>query len=155
MSIHFQIRKAVLADAPAIAANNAAMAAETENRVLDPRIALAGAKALIKDPHKGFYLLAERPAPDPRPLGQLMITFEWSDWRDGCFWWIQSVYVEPDCRQAGVFSALFRRAGELARARKDTCGLRLYVDCDNERAKMVYEGLGMAQTAYRLYELEF
>lgn len=151
----FLIRKAMLVDAPQVARFNLAMARESEGRSLDPGVALVGAKALIKDPHKGFYLLAEATVGERRLLGQLMITYEWSDWRAGCFWWIQSVYVSPDSREHGVFSALFRRVTELARQHKDTCGLRLYVERGNERAKMVYEGLGMAPTPYLLYETEF
>ncbi len=151
----FHLRKAELRDAPLIARFNAEMAAETEGRILDPVLTLAGAKALIKDPHKGFYLLAEAATGEEGVIGQLMITYEWSDWRAGCFWWIQSVYVVPALRKQGIFAALFRRVEELAHLGKDICGLRLYVERGNEQAKRIYEGLGMAPTSYLLYETEF
>ena len=146
------IRKGELRDARLITAFNVAMAQETEHRQLDPERVLAGVKAILKDPHKGFFLLAER---NSRIVGQLMITFEWSDWRNGNFWWIQSVYVAPDQRGLGIFSDLYRHVGDLARLRKDVAGLRLYVEKNNDRARRIYENLGMSESFYALYELEF
>lgn len=152
MNLHFSVRKAQMADAAAIAGHNARMALETENKTLDEETVLHGVKAVIKDAHKGFYLVADHHG---RVIGQLMITFEWSDWRNRTFWWIQSVYVEPDFRGQGVFSALFRHVRDLARFHKDSAGLRLYVEKTNESARRVYENMGMVQSGYTLYEQEF
>jgi ribosomal protein S18 acetylase RimI-like enzyme len=84
-----------------------------------------------------------------------MITYEWSDWRNGNFWWIQSVYVRPDARGRGVFRRLYQAVEEAARKSGESCGLRLYVEGENERAQRVYEGLGMKSTSYRFYEVDF
>ncbi len=151
----FAIRRGEMRDAEAIARRNRAMARETEGRELDESVALQGVKALLKDPRKGFYLLAEGPGEAPAVVAQLMVTFEWSDWRARNFWWVQSVYVDPAWRGRRVFSALFRHLSEMARWHRDVAGLRLYVIRHNERARAVYETLGMVQTAYDLYELEF
>ena len=154
-ALQLRIRKSELADAARIADWNSRLARETENRALDPGTALAGVKGLMKDKHKGFYLLAETTAASPKPAGQLLVTCEWSDWRNGNFWWIQSVYVDPAFRGQGVFSRLYRHLEELARYRRDVAGLRLYVERHNQNAKNVYESLGMRPTAYDLYEVEF
>lgn len=137
-------------DAETIANHNVAMAMESERKELDFFTVLKGTKAVVKDPHKGFYLVAETGG---RLVGQLMVTLEWSDWRNGNFYWIQSVYVVPEHRRQGIFSALFHHLKEIARERKNVAGLRLYVEQHNETAKSVYESLGMFDTAYDLYEL--
>ncbi|MBI3788680.1 MAG: GNAT family N-acetyltransferase, partial [Ignavibacteriales bacterium] len=90
-----------------------------------------------------------------RIVGQLMITYEWSDWRNGNFWWIQSVYVEHDARSQGVFKALYDHVYKLAKNRNDVCGFRLYVEEKNVRAKKTYESLGMKKTHYEMYEIDF
>lgn len=146
------IRQATPGDAPLIAQYNAFMALETENRVLDQEILRNGVEAVLKDPALGLYYLAEA---NGKVAGQLMITYEWSDWRNGTFWWIQSVYVREDYRMKGVFKALFRHVESEARSRKGVCGLRLYVEHGNEKAKQIYEKLGMARTDYQLYERDF
>jgi ribosomal protein S18 acetylase RimI-like enzyme len=151
MSVFF-IRDGVAADAPLIAAFNAAMARETEALELDPNRLLAGVRAVFDDPAKGFYLLAEQ---DSEVIGQLLITYEWSDWRNGVFWWIQSVYVQPEARGRGVYNRLYREAVQRAERQGDVCGLRLYVERENERAQRVYRRLGMSPTAYRMYETDF
>ena len=87
--------------------------------------------------------------------GQLMLTYEWSDWRNGNFWWIQSVYVAEAFRGNGIFRALFRHVQALARARPDVCGLRLYMDAHNNRARQAYERLGLKLTNYELFEMDF
>jgi len=147
-----EIRFARPADIETIAAHNRAMAKETEKRVLDEDTVLAGTRALMQDHTRGFYLLAEL---EGRVAGQLMVTFEWSDWRNGAFWWIQSVYVRPPSRGRGVFGALFEYLTTEARSREDICGLRLYAAADNQRAKKTYRALGMQPTRYELFELEF
>ena len=146
------IRRAAPADAALIAANNRAMALETEGKVLDPATTLRGAAALIADATKGFYLVAERAS---EVAGQLMVTYEWSDWRNGTFWWIQSVYVTPAQRRSGVFRALYRRVQEMAADAGDVCGIRLYVETANVRAQSTYVALGMQRSHYELYELDF
>jgi GNAT superfamily N-acetyltransferase len=145
-----KIRKAVLKDAETIARFNMLAAKETENMEMEPDTALRGAKAIIKDPHKGFYLAAEIKG---QIIGQLMVTNEWSDWKNKYFLWIQSVYVQEDHRKKGIFSALFHHLKEMARYRKDVAGLRLYVEKNNETAQMVYESLDMHKPGYEIYEV--
>lgn len=146
------IRQATPGDAPLIAQYNAFMALETENRVLEQEILRNGVEAVLKNPALGVYYVAEA---DGKAAGQLMITYEWSDWRNGMFWWIQSVYVREDYRKKGVFKALFHHVESEARSRAGVCGLRLYVEHENERAKKIYEKLGMNRTGYQLYERDF
>lgn len=100
----------------------------------------------------GVYYLAEQ---DGRVVGQLLITFEFSDWRDGLFWWIQSVYVHPSARRGGVYRALHRHVEQEARKSGTACGLRLYVDKRNTRAQQVYRSLGLVPTEYDLYEADW
>jgi GNAT superfamily N-acetyltransferase len=146
------IRPATPADAPFIAEFNALLASETEHLELDRAKLRAGVDAVLGDAAKGHYWMAEAGG---EVVGQLMITFEWSDWRNGVFWWIQSVYVRRDWRSRGVFKALYGRVHELAKARSDVCGIRLYVERDNQRARQTYERLGMRSTSYELYEVDF
>jgi ribosomal protein S18 acetylase RimI-like enzyme len=147
-----RIRRAALPDAKIIANFNSAMAKETEHLTLDRKRLLRGVKVLLEDPSKGYYILAEV---DGRIAGQLMITYEWSDWRAAMFWWIQSVYVEPEFRGTGIFSQLFRYVERGAQKKKSVCGIRLYVEHDNARAKRTYEHLGMKQANYGMYEIDF
>ena len=146
------IRPAAAADAGAIAEFNSAMATETEGLDLDRDRLARGVRAVIDDASKGFYLLAEIGG---RVAGQMMITFEWSDWRDGDFWWIQSVYVHPEFRSRGVFRQLYNHAAERAKADPAVCGLRLYVHAANRGAQKTYERLGMSRTSYGVYEVDF
>ncbi|PAW79023.1 MAG: GNAT family N-acetyltransferase [Pedosphaera sp. Tous-C6FEB] len=147
-----RIRAARPADAAIIARFNRAMALETEARDLSPPRVLRGVKALLADPAKGVYFVAEA---EGEIIGQTLITYEWSDWRNGNFWWIQSVFVAPEWRGRGVFKALHAHLERLARKRRDVCGLRLYVDAHNTKAKEVYTRLGMARTDYELWEEDF
>ncbi|MGB5512348.1 MAG: GNAT family N-acetyltransferase [Woeseiaceae bacterium] len=143
------IRNAAMSDAAIIASNNSLMAEETEGRTLDPDIIGPGVAALLADVGKGRYWVAESAG---RIVGQLMVTYEWSDWRNGTLWWIQSVYVAPDFRRQGVFSALYHHVESLAAAQPDVCGLRLYVEDNNHRAQRTYEALGMAKPGYVVME---
>lgn len=142
------IRLAERSDAAVVAEWNAAMAWETEHKRLDPEVLKRGVMAVFDEPRRGFYLLAER---EGRAAGCLLVTYEWSDWRNGDFWWIQSVYVAPDARRGGVFRAMYadvaRRAGEAG-----AVGLRLYVETENARAQNTYRELGMEQCHYLMYE---
>ena len=147
-----EIRSATPDDVAIIAEFNAAMALESEDVVLDPAILAAGVAAALADAGKAFYLLAEI---DGAPAGQVMVTYEWSDWRNGWIWWLQSVYVRPEHRRAGVFSGLYRRLRALAEAQGNVHGLRLYVMRDNAGAKRAYEAAGMAHAQYDMYLTEF
>jgi len=146
------VRPAVKADGPVIAKFNALMAQETEHRVLDHALLRPGVEAILADQAKGVYYVAEIGG---TVAGQTLITYEWSDWRNGTFWWIQSVYVREEYRGKGVFKALFRFIEEAARSRTDVCGFRLYVEKDNDRAKQTYEKIGMKKTLYELFEIDF
>lgn len=143
------LRRGEPRDLQAIVEFNRAMALETEGLRLQEERSLAGVRRLLDDPARGFYLVAER---DGGLAGSLMVTFEWSDWRDGLFWWIQSVYVRPQARRQGVFRALYARVSQLALQDPGVCGLRLYVERDNTRAQGTYESLGMQRTHYLVYE---
>jgi len=147
-----RVRRATLADAKIIADFNSAIAKETEHLDLDGKRLLRGVKALLKDNSKGFYILGEVKG---QVAGQLMITYEWSDWRAATFWWVQSVYVMPKFRGTGVFGQLFRYIEKAAHKNKSVCGIRLYVELGNARAKRTYEHLGMKQTNYDMYEIDF
>lgn len=147
-----KIRKARSSDAAIITDFNVRMAQETENRRLNRPRVRRGVTALLKDDAKGTYFLAEEKGV---VAGQLLITTEWSDWRNGNFWWIQSVYVAPEFRQRGVFRALYAHAHQLARSRRDVCGLRLYVGDDNTRAQRAYERLGLKASHYKFFEIDF
>ena len=146
------IRRAVASDAGFIAESNIAMALETEGMALHPSVVGPGVAAVLADKSLGFYLLAEI---DGQMAGQLMVTYEWSDWRNGLWWWIQSVYVPPEFRRMGVYTALHRHVEEAARVAGGVCGLRLYVEQENTRAQQVYQSLDMYNTRYHMYEVEF
>ena len=152
MADDIRIRRAESSDADFIAESNIAMAAETEGMVLDESIVRPGVAAVLDNDALGFYLLAEI---DGRRAGQLMVTYEWSDWRNGLWWWIQSVYVRPGFRRLGVYSALHRHVADAARAAGGVCGLRLYVEQENTTAQQVYQSLDMHHTRYHMYEVEF
>ena len=142
------VRRAASADLDFLVAGNTALAEDTEQLRLDPGTLREGVRALLDGRAPGCYWLAEH---DGRPVGQLLITFEWSDWRNRMVWWIQSVYVVPDTRRHGVFRALFDTARREAHA-AGAGGLRLYVDVSNTRAQAVYAALGMNGDHYRVFE---
>ena len=146
------VREARSTDAAVIVDFNAALALETEHKSLDRTRLEPGVRALLSDPWKGRYFVAEI---DGRVVGQTMVTYEWSDWRDGMFWWIQSVFVEPAQRKHGVFRALYQHIEAAARADATACGLRLYVEDNNQRAKQTYHALGMARGGYEVLEVDF
>jgi len=146
-----QVRPGISGDAGAIAQFNARMALETEDLRLDPDVVLAGVRQALADPQKARYFVAEI---DGRIVGQLMLTREWSDWRNGDIWWIQSVYVEADARGRGVFAAMYRHVEALARS-EGAVGLRLYVERANAGAQKTYHRLGMTMTHYNVMEQIF
>ncbi len=142
------VRAAGPADVDRIARFNRAMARETEERELDPEVVRAGVEALLAEPARGSYWIAER---EGEAAGQALVTTEWSDWRNAEIWWIQSVYVAPEHRRAGVYRALHRHVRDRARA-EGAAGLRLYVDSDNRAARATYRELGMEEARYVMYE---
>lgn len=139
------------ADAAVIAEFNLRLAEETEDLCLDPAVVRAGVEALLEDPAKGIYFVAEI---NGVLAGQVMITYEWSDWRNGNLWWLQSVFIRPEFWQQGVFRALFTHLQQLARSRQDVSALRLYMHADNARARRSYERLGMRRTRYEVFEMD-
>ena len=145
------IRLATPADASRIADFNQRLAEESEKKRLDPQTVLAGVKALLSSPAHGQYYIADD---GTEVVGQLLITYEWSDWRNGQFWWIQSVYVAPQFRRQGVFSALYAHVAEIARGHAGVCGLRLYVEEHNSRALATYRALGLVSAGYHVMEVE-
>ncbi len=151
MTAAIAIRPAGPGDAETLVDFNAAMALETEKLALDRERLARGVAALLADPERGRYWVLEE---EGRVAAALMLTTEWSDWRDGFFWWIQSVYVRPESRRRGHYRRLHDHVLSLAQRDASVCGLRLYVERENHSARATYRGLGMSETAYRLYELE-
>lgn len=150
------IRAANLDDVESIITFSAAMALETENRQLDLARLREGTLSLLNTPSYGFFMVAEIRAGEQRRLiGQLMITYEWSDWRNGVFWWIQSVYVDPPWRRRGVFRRIHEAVVSQAKADVNVCGLRLYVEQDNHTAEAVYQRVGLKRSVYKVYEEDF
>jgi ribosomal protein S18 acetylase RimI-like enzyme len=150
------VRKARLDDADAITLFSAAMALETEGRTLDQGRLRRGTLALLSASSHGFFMVAEltREA-SPQLVGQLMITYEWSDWRDGVFWWMQSVYVDPAWRRRGIFRRMHDAIMGIAKADPTVCGVRLYVEGENDIAKYVYSRVGMTRSTYQVFESDF
>lgn len=145
------VREARLTDVNTLVQGNCAMARETEGLELDPDRLKDGVAAIFADPSKGRYWIEESGGV---VRGQLLITYEWSDWRNASIWWIQSVYVWPEARVRGVFGALYAHVEAEARA-SGAAGLRLYVDQRNQRAQQVYERQGMDGSHYQLFEAMF
>jgi len=143
------IRQALSQDAAELAEFNINMARETERMELIPEVISAGVKGMINNPERGFYLVVEL---DNGIQASLMVTTEWSDWRNGMFWWIQSVYVRPAYRRQGLYRELYERVKELAEQEAAVCGFRLYVEHWNTVAQKTYASLGMAETVYKMFE---
>eukprot|EP00744_Colponema_vietnamica_P030371 GILI01047335.1.p1 GENE.GILI01047335.1~~GILI01047335.1.p1 ORF type:complete len:181 (+),score=16.57 GILI01047335.1:31-573(+) len=163
------VRPATREDVPVLADFNIGIAFETEGKHLPPAVITAGVAGIFDNPSRGFYIVAEI---DGELAGCTMITYEWSDWRAGDFWWIQSVYVTPKHRRKGVFRALYNEVKRQAESTPGVCGnhffkssfpakltylagLRLYVDADNKTAQNSYSSLGMEESRYKFFELEF
>lgn len=147
-----RVKRATIADIDTIVDFNTAMARETENIILPRQRLTDGVTAVFEDSAKGFYVVAES---DGGVVGQMMITYEWSDWRNGFFWWIQSVYVLSSHRRMGVFRSLFEYVKHTAESTPSVCGLRLYVASENHPAKQAYQNLDMEKSHYELYEMSF
>jgi ribosomal protein S18 acetylase RimI-like enzyme len=142
------IRPAIAADESVIVDYNAALAWESEQLRLDRDVLAMGVRAALADSAKATYFIAEI---DGQRVGQMMITLEWSDWRNGQIWWIQSVYVAADYRRRGIFTALYKHVAHLARA-QNAAGLRLYVMSDNRAAQSTYQAMGMSLSEYLVME---
>ncbi len=147
-----QVRLAESRDAGAIVKFNVALVLETEHKELLLPVVTRGVRALFENPQHGFYLVAETA---DEVVGSLMITYEWSDWRCGVFWWIQSVYVKPEFRRRGVFRKLHEFLRVRAAQDPDVCGFRLYFEQSNDVAQTTYGKIGMTKTAYGVFEQEF
>jgi len=147
-TVEVTIRAAQAADIGVLVDFNAAMALETEGKALDRGMLTAGVQAVFAEPRRGFYLVAEVGG---AVAGCLLITYEWSDWRNGDWWWLQSVYVAKAHRRRGVFRALYAEIERRAQAAPCVVGVRLYVEKDNRRAQETYAALGMHEEHYRLF----
>lgn len=152
MSEALTVRAALRGDVGFLVDSNAAMAFETERKRLDRDVLTRGTEAVFDAPHRGFYLVAERAG---AAVGCLLVTYEWSDWRNGDWWWIQSVHVIATARRSGVFRALHADVERRARATQGVVGLRLYVEHENRVAQETYAALGMQDAGYRLLETAF
>ena len=143
------IRNGTLKDADVIVHFQKQMAMETEDKALEDDLIKPGVRAIFESPDKGFYLVAEI---ENSVVGSLLITYEWSDWRNSWFWWVQSVYVKKSYRRKGVYSRLHNEIISRCRKSEQTCGIRLYVEKENKIAQKVYSDLDMYETNYLLYE---
>ncbi len=131
---------------------NIKMAKETENKILNKKIVTKGVSEVLTDTTLGYYVIAKN---KNTILGSLMITYEWSDWRNGMFWWIQSVYVEKEYRQQGVYKKMYSYIKDKALKDNSCTGIRLYVEQENKIAQSVYTKLEMKETHYKLFEIDF
>jgi ribosomal protein S18 acetylase RimI-like enzyme len=147
-----QIREGRPEDAALIAEYNQRMALETEGKELDSETVVKGVEQGLHQPEKCRYFVAEVRG---SVIGQAMVTYEWSDWRNGDLWWIQSVYVYPDHRRQGIFKKLYQHIETLAREDTNVRSLRLYVEEENAAGQAVYKKLGMSHAGYHVYEREF
>ena len=154
---NIRVRTATLADIERIAAFQQAMALETEGKTLDATTLRQGVAGVFEAPEKGFYLVAvaDTEGGTAPVVASLLITYEWSDWRNATFWWLQSVYVDAGWRRKGVYRAMYGHVLSLAGARGDVCGIRLYVERTNAVAQQTYDSLGMYKSHYDLYEIDF
>ena len=150
-----KIRRATPGDAQTLVEFNRAMALETEALELSEETLASGVRHLFENPQFGFYVVAEDEGGGgvtAEPVGSLMITYEWSDWRDGLFWWVQSVYVKPLYRRHGIYRRLYDHVRRMAEDDSTVRGFRLYVERENTAAQATYKRLGMQETHYRMFE---
>ena len=147
-----KIAQPTIKDTNSLVEFNIKMAAETENKILDRNTVTHGVKKVINNSEMGYYVIAKD---SNKIMGSLMITYEWSDWRNGMFWWIQSVYVEKEYRKQGVYKQMYLYIKEKAKNDKLCTGIRLYVEKENHVAQSVYKKLGMDETFYKLFEVDF
>ena len=150
----FHIRLAEPRDLESLVTYNMALASETEDRHLERSLLQSGVEAILADSAKGFYVVMEH-RPTGEMIGQLLITFEWSDWRNAVFWWLQSVYVHKDWRRQGVFKQLYDYVLAEGKRRGNVAGIRLYVEQDNAVAQGVYAYVGLSEAPYKVFETDF
>jgi ribosomal protein S18 acetylase RimI-like enzyme len=156
MTRNLLVRPAELGDLDRLIEFSTAMALETEGRSLECSRLRLGILGILTEPTRGFFRVAETPGRDgARVVGQMMVTYEWSDWRNATFWWIQSVYVTPECRRQGVYRAMHDAIRREARATPGICGIRLYVEGTNQTAQQAYRQAGMHRSSYRVFEEDF
>ena len=149
-----RVRQAMAKDLSVVMEYNAALASETEGKLLETDRLRRGVEAVLQNPEYGFYLIAENGV-SGKAVGQMLVTYEWSDWRNGVFWWLQSVYVQKSWRRRGVFRRLHAYVMKEARSCQKVAGVRLYVEKENHLAKQVYQDLGLLPAGYDVYELDF
>lgn len=150
------VRPAGLDDVDVLVNFGAALAQETEARILDRDRLRRGTLAVLESSARGFYLVAELHEGSWKAVvGQLLVTYEWSDWRNATFWWIQSVYVHPDWRRRGVYRRMHESVLAKGRAQGDVCGVRLYVEQENKAAHAVYRRVGLSCSPYLIFEEDF
>ncbi len=150
----FHIRLAEHRDLESLVTYNVALAWETESRQLDQALLQSGVEAILADATKGFYVVMEH-RPTGQTIGQVLITFEWSDWRNAVFWWLQSVYVHKEWRRQGVFKQLYDYVLREGKRQGNVAGIRLYVEQDNTVAQGVYKQAGLAVVPYKVFETDF
>lgn len=144
-----EVRVGTEAEIHSVVAFNRAMAWETEKKELPEQTVTEGVRGLLARPDLGFYLVAFA---EGKPVGCLLVTYEWSDWRNSLWWWVQSVYVLPELRGKGLYKLLYNEVRRLAKEKGDVCGFRLYVERENRRAQQIYEHLGMREAQYLMFE---
>lgn len=144
-----KIRRATINDKPVIKEFQIAMALETENICLETETVAKGIKAVFDDPSRGIYFVAEK---EGKVVGSLMVTFEWSDWRNSYFWWIQSVYIKPEARRKGIFKQMYLYLKTIVQNDSSLCGLRLYAEKTNRIAHHTYRNLDMDSDHYAMFE---
>jgi len=153
MNSEFLIRKAEAVDKQTLVEFNYNMALETEKRKLNLDLLDKGVDNMLNDSDKGFYLVCEH---DKEGIvASLMITKEWSDWRNKNFWWIQSVYVIKEFRRKGLFKKLYEHVNAIGEENGNCCGFRLYVEKENFIAQRTYLSMGMKEAYYQMYEVDF
>jgi len=150
----FHIRLAEPRDLESLVTYNMALASETEGRQLERSLLQSGVESILADSTKGFYVVMEH-RPTGEMIGQLLITFEWSDWRNGVFWWLQSVYVHKEWRRRGVFKQLYDYVLREGKRQGNVAGIRLYVEQDNAVAQGVYKQAGLSAAPYKVFETDF
>lgn len=144
------IREATIEDAKTLTEFNCNLALESENITLNPAVVLRGVEAVFENSARGFYLVAET---NNTVVASLLVTKEWSDWRNGELWWVQSVYVVEEWRRQGMFRALYQSMRQLAKQHSTpVCGVRLYVERENHVAQKTYAAMGMDETNYKMFE---
>ena len=149
LPVDIVVRPATAADCDTLVDFNCRLADETEGKSLDRETVTRGVQAVFDDPSKARYFVA---CDGEQTIGQLMHTWEWSDWRNGLFWWVQSVYVHPDHRRRGVFRRLLEHLRDEAVRDSQVVGLRLYVEQENSVAQEVYSRLGLTSPGYQVLE---